>query len=168
MNKEYLRAMSVDDFIEAARPWLAPDRAPWPPERFDEGVFRTMAPLVQERVGVLGEVPDMVDFLFLERPLVDEGSWEALSKDDSAPAVLDRALAIYRQSEWSAETLHNATQALADDLGRKLNKVQAPIRVAVTGRRVGPPLFQSLEVLGREAVLERLGAARERLGGDRG
>jgi glutamyl-tRNA synthetase len=168
MNKEYLRAMSVDAFIEAARPWLAPDRAPWPPERFDEAVFRTMAPLVQERVGVLGEVPDMVDFLFLERPLIDEGSWEALSKDDSAPAVLDRALAIYRECEWSAETLHSATQALADDLGRKLNKVQAPIRVAVTGRRVGPPLFQSLEVLGREAVLERLGATRERLGGDRG
>jgi glutamyl-tRNA synthetase len=168
MNKEYLRAMSVDAFIEAARPWLAPDRAPWSPERFNEAVFRTVAPLVQERVGVLGEVPDMVDFLFLERPLIDEGSWEALSKDDSAPAVLDRALAIYRECEWSAETLHSATQALADDLGRKLNKVQAPIRVAVTGRRVGPPLFQSLEVLGREAVLERLGATRERLGGDRG
>ena len=52
-------------------------------------------------------------------------------------------------------------------MGRKLNKAQAPIRVAVTGRRVGPPLFQSLEVLGREAVLERLRAARDRLGGDR-
>ena len=48
-------------------------------------------------------------------------------------------------------------------MGRKLNKAQAPIRVAVTGRRVGPPLFQSLEVLGREAVVERLRGARHRL-----
>jgi glutamyl-tRNA synthetase len=168
MNKEYLRAMSVDAFVEAARPWLAPDRAPWPPDRFDEDVFRTMASLVQERIGVLGEVPDMVDFLFLDEPIVDEGSWESVVKDDSAPAVLDAAIAIYRECQWSAESLHSATQTLADGMGRKLNKVQAPIRVAVTGRRVGPPLFQSLEVLGREAVLQRLRAARERLGGDPG
>ncbi len=168
MNKEYLRALSVDDFVDAAGPWLAPERAPWPPERFDEAVFRTMVPLIQGRIGVLGEVPDMVGFLFLERPLIDEGSWQALSKDETARAVLDRAIDIYRESPWDAETLHIATQALADDMGRKLNKVQAPIRVAVTGRGVGPPLFQSLEVLGREAVLERLRAARERLGGDPG
>jgi len=166
MNKEYLRAMSVDDFVEAARPWLAPDRAPWPPQRFDEGVFRTMAPLVQERVAVLDEVPAMVDFLFLEQPLIDEGSWEAVVKDDTAAAVLEAASAAYQESEWTAEALHRATQDLADGMGRKLNKVQAPIRVAVTGRRVGPPLFQSLEVLGREAVLARLRAARERLGGE--
>jgi len=168
MNKEYLRAMSVDDFVEAAGPWLAPGRAPWPPERFAEAVFRIMAPLVQERVAVLGEVPAMVDFLFLEEPLLDEASWEAVAKDDTAAAVLDAASAAYRDSAWTAEALHSATQAIADALGRKLNKVQAPIRVAVTGRRVGPPLFQSLEVLGREAVLARLHAARERLGGEAG
>jgi glutamyl-tRNA synthetase len=164
MNKEYLRAMSVDDFVVAAGPWLAPDRTPWPPERFDEAVFRTMAPLVQERIGVLDEVPAMVDFLFLDEPLVDEGSWESVTRDDTAPAVLDAALATYLSCPWTAESLHSATQALADGMGRKLNKVQAPIRVAVTGRRVGPPLFQSLEVLGREAVLERLRVARDRLG----
>ncbi len=65
MNKEYLKALSVDEFVEVAGPWLAPGRAPWPPERFDEAVFRAMAPFIQERVTVLGEVPDMVDFLFL-------------------------------------------------------------------------------------------------------
>jgi glutamyl-tRNA synthetase len=167
MNKEYLRAMSVDDFVAAAAPWLAPDRTPWPPERFDAAVFRTMAPLVQERVGVLGEVPAMVDFLFLEEPRMDEGSWDSVVKDTDAPAVLEAATATYRECAWSAEVLHSATQGIADGLGRKLNKVQAPIRVAVTGRRVGPPLFQSLEVLGREAVLVRLRAARDRLGGDR-
>jgi glutamyl-tRNA synthetase len=168
MNKEYLRAMSVDEFVAAAAPWLAPDRVPWPPERFDETVFRTMAPLVQERIGVLSEVPAMVDFLFLERPLMDETSWESVARDDTSPAVLDAAGATYETCPWTAESLHGATQHLADELGRKLNKVQAPIRVAVTGRRVGPPLFQSLEVLGREAVLERLRLARDRLGRDPG
>ncbi len=165
MNKEYLKAMSVDDFLEAAGPWLVPGRVPWPPERFDEGVLRTMAPFVQERIGVLGEVPAMVDFLFLDEPVVDEESWAAVAADASAPAVLDAALDRYRECEWTAEALHRCTQELADGMGRKLNNVQAPIRVAVSGRRVGPPLFQSLEVLGREAVLERLRRARARLGG---
>ena len=168
MNKEYLRNMSVDAFVEAARPFLAPDRAPWPPQRFDEAVFRTMAPYVQERIAVLGEVPDMVDFLFLEEPLVDEGSWESVVRDEAAAAVLDGATTIYGACPWDANSLHSVTQGLADGMGRKLNKVQAPIRVAVTGRRVGPPLFQSLEVLGREAVLHRLRVARERLGGQPG
>jgi glutamyl-tRNA synthetase len=84
--------------------------------------------------------------------------------DEASPRVLEAALAAYRDCPWAADALHVATQALADEVGRKLNKAQAPIRVAVTGRRVGPPLFQSLEVLGREAVLERLRVARERLG----
>jgi glutamyl-tRNA synthetase len=105
----------------------------------------------------------MVDFLFLDKPLVEEGSWEAVVKDEAAPAVLDGALALYAACEWTADVLHRATQGLADDMGRKLNKVQVPVRVAVTGRRVGPPLFQSLEALGREAVLERLRGARQRL-----
>jgi glutamyl-tRNA synthetase len=95
---------------------------------------------------------------------MDEASWESVTRDDTAPAVLDAAVVTYESCTWTAESLHGVTQALADDLGRKLNKVQAPIRVAVTGRRVGPPLFQSLEVLGREAVVERLRVARERLG----
>ena len=127
-----------------------------------------MAPHVQERVAVLGEVPAMVDFLFLSEPVMDENSWASVAGDDGARAVLDAALDTYSECEWSAESLHRATQAVADSVGRKLNKAQAPIRVAVTGRRVGPPLFQSLEVLGREAVLERLRAARDRLGGTTG
>ena len=164
MNKEYLRAMAVDEFVEAARPWTTAPVAPWAPERFDGAAFAAMAPLVQERVEVLGEVPAMVDFLFLDEPVVDEASWAAVAGDPTAPAVLDAALASYRVATWEAEALHVATQAVADAVGRKLNKAQAPIRVAVTGRRVGPPLFQSLEVLGREAVLARLEAARDRLG----
>jgi glutamyl-tRNA synthetase len=164
MNKEYLRAMTTDDFVEAARPWLVAPHASWAPEQFDEAVFRAMAPLVRERVEVLGEVPGMVDFLFLDEPLVDEASWKAVAGDPAAPAVLDGALAAYEGCEWEAEALHSATLTLAEGLGLKLNKAQAPIRVAVTGRRVGPPLFQSMEVLGREAVRARLRVARDRLG----
>jgi len=77
--------------------------------------------------------------------------------------VLDGALAVYAECEWSAGVLKEALQAVGESLGLKLNKTQAPVRVAVTGRTVGPPLFESLEVLGRERSLARLTAARARL-----
>jgi glutamyl-tRNA synthetase len=164
VNGEYIRAMTVDEFVDACVPWTHGPATPWLPERFDEDVFRRMAPLVQERVAVLGEVPAMVDFLFLEAPVIDEDAWKTVAADDGAPAILDGAIEAYGRATWGAVALHEATQALAEQVGRKLGKAQAPIRVAVTGRRVGPPLFESLEALGRDVVLARLRAARGRLG----
>jgi glutamyl-tRNA synthetase len=64
---------------------------------------------------------------------------------------------------WTSSALHDATLAVGESLDAKLGKAQAPVRVAVTGRTVGPPLFESLEVLGRDVTLERLTAALARL-----
>ncbi|MGH9029542.1 MAG: glutamate--tRNA ligase [Acidimicrobiales bacterium] len=164
MNGEYLRAMTDEEFVEACGEWVSPPSAPWPPERFDEKVFRRMAPLVRERVSVLGEVPKMVDFLFLEEPERDDASWEAVRSEEASTAILEAAEDAYRDCEWDAETLHRVTREVAESLGRKLNKAQAPIRVAITGRRVGPPLFESMAVLGRESVLVRISDARRELG----
>ncbi len=163
LNGEYIRAMAVDDFIAAARPWTSPPVAPWTADRFDEEAFRVMAPLVQERVAVLSEVPAMVDFLFLEMPAIDDATWTVLAANAAAPAILEGALDAYRDCPWSADSLKEVTSALAGAVGLKLGKAQAPIRIAVTGRRVGPPLFESMEVLGRDAVLGRVGAVAGRL-----
>lgn len=163
LNGEYIRAMSIDDFVEAARPWISPPIAPWPPGGFDEEVFRRMAPLVQERVTVLGEVTAMVDFLFLPAPTIDEATWAFLEGDETAPAILEGAASAYRECAWVADTLKEVLQAVGDAAGRKLAKAQAPVRIAVTGRRVGPPLFESMEVLGRDVVLERVDGVADRL-----
>jgi glutamyl-tRNA synthetase len=163
LNGEYIRALSVDDFIEAAGPWTSPPAAPWPEERFDADVFRAMAPLVQERVTVLSEVTTMVDFLFVAVPTIDEATWAVLEANASAPTILETALKAYGDCSWSATALHEVTQELADKVGFKLGKAQAPIRIALTGRRVGPPLFESMELLGRTAVLERVGAVADEL-----
>jgi glutamyl-tRNA synthetase len=105
----------------------------------------------------------MVDFLFVENVVIDEASWEkAVVKLPVAAALLDDAIAEYATCEWEADALHQATLAIGERHGVKLNKAQAPIRVAVTGRTVGPPLFESLRVLGRERTLARLKAARAR------
>ncbi len=161
INGEYIRALPVATFVRESLPWLETD-PPWPPENFDADVFDRMAPLVQERVKTLAEVPAMVDFLFLDEPVIDEKAWNKAMKPPAAD-VLDDAVAAYETTEWTSEALHGVTLAVAVGHGLKLAKAQAPIRVAVTGRTVGPPLFESLAVLGRQRVLDRLQAARARL-----
>lgn len=164
VNGEYVRAMAVDDFVAAATPWTMPPRAPWPEEAFDLGAFVRMAPLVQERVAVLGEVPGMVDFLFLDELVIDERSWADATKDAAmAEAALAGAVEVFRTTPFQADALHAAISEVAESVGRKLGRVQAPIRVAVTGRSVGPPLFESLEVLGRPRALARVETALARL-----
>ncbi|MDX6410172.1 MAG: glutamyl-tRNA synthetase [Gaiellaceae bacterium] len=163
VNAEYIRALPVATFVRESLPWLETD-PPWPPERFDLAVFEAVAPLVQERARTLAEVPGMVDFLFLEEPVIDEAAWDkAIVRSPGAPAVLDDAIASFRECHWNTEELHRVTTELAERHGLKLAKAQAPIRVAVTGRSVGPPLFESLHVLGRERTLERLQRAKDRL-----
>ena len=162
-NGEYIRALPVATFVRESLPWLETD-APWPPERFDLAVFEAVAPLVQERARTLAEVPTMVDFLFLEEPTVDDAAWDkAVARSPVASALFDEAIALYRDCHWDTAELHRVTAALADRHGLKLAKAQAPIRVAITGRSVGPPLFESLHALGRERTLGRLQRAKDRL-----
>ena len=164
-NGEYIRKMTVQEFISACEPVLAPGIAPWPADKFEAEKFRAMAELVQTRVQVLADVPSMVDFLFLDTPLVDDAAWTKAIKDSWARDVLvEMAAACESCNEWTAAHLKTALEAITESRGLKLGKTQAPIRVAVTGRSVGPPLFESLEVLGRDATLRRLHNAVNRLG----
>ena len=158
-NGEYIRAMSVDEFVERSQPWLVAPHASWPPEQFDRGAFEAMAPLVQTRVTRLIEVPAMVDFIFLEEPAIDPASWDKVMNTDTAPVMLDGAIKAYADAPWDADTLKAALEMVGEGVGLKLGKAQAPVRVATTGRTVGPPLFESLVVLGRERTLARLRAA---------
>jgi glutamyl-tRNA synthetase len=184
INGVYIRALSTEDFIDTTRPWVDPvptewtpgnwhdpdadpeesSGPPWPANNFDADVFARMAPVVQERVTLLGEVPGMVDFLFQDDPIIDQDSWDkSITKDDLAPTLLKGALDAYATCEWNRDALHDVTLELGESVGRALGKAQAPIRVAVTGKRVGPPLFESLEVLGREETRRRLSSALARL-----
>lgn len=166
-NGEYIRALPVEEFITVCEPWLTGTETiappPWQPEEFDAPAFAAVAPLAQTRITVLSEIVPNVDFLFLASPLIDEAAWTKAMKEGSAE-LLDAAIAAFdAQESWAAETLKSALEAVGAERGLKLGKAQAPVRVAVTGRTVGLPLFESLEVLGRERTLARLRAARVRL-----
>ena len=163
-NGEYIRMMSREQFIRACDPVLASGTAPWPAERFDAAKFAAMADLVQTRVQVLGDVPAMVDFLFLDTPVIDDAAWAKATKDEWARSVLaETSTSFAALGSWTAESLKAELERITESLGLKLGKTQAPIRVAITGRSVGPPLFESIEVLGREATLRRLTAALDRI-----
>jgi glutamyl-tRNA synthetase len=161
-NGEYIRALPVEEFVERCRPWLGAPYAPWASEKYDEEVFRALAPLAQTRVAVMSEITAIVDFAFLDEPDIDEASWNKAMKEPAA-AILAAAIESYTDAPWTAEELKARTEAIGVEHGLKLGKTQAPIRVAVTGRTVGLPLFESLQVIGRECTLERLRKAVETL-----
>ncbi len=161
-NGDYIRMMDPDAFIDACAPVLAATDL-WPASRFDAECFTSIAPHVQTRVAVLGEVPAMVDFLFLPDAPLDDASWDkAMSADFAREILVDMASGLV-DCEWSAVAIKGVLDAWCERTGVKLGKAQAPVRVAITGRTVGPPLFESIEVLGREASLARLRSALGRL-----
>lgn len=156
-NGEYIRMLPVDEFIAACRPFLDAPDVPWPTERFDASKFAAMASVVQLRASTLAEVPGIIDFLFLADPVLDEEAWSKTIAAPGSIAVLAEVTEGYRQlPEWNAAALKETLEAVGERHGLKKGKAQAPIRVAITGRTVGPPLFEALEVLGREEVIRRL------------
>jgi glutamyl-tRNA synthetase len=156
-NGEYIRKLSIDEFIAACEPFLRANDVPWPADRFDAAKFAALAPVVQSRADTLAEVPGVVDFVFLADPVLDEQAWDKTMSLPGAKEVLAETTEAYRQlAEWDAATLKTTVEDVGEKHGLKKGKAQAPLRVAVTGRTVGPPLFEAMEVLGREEVIRRL------------
>lgn len=165
INGEYIRALDPAAFVQACAPWVAPWAAawrpssspPWTESQFDAGVFSAIAPVIQTRVTKLAEVPPMVDFLFLDEPADDPSAVaKTISSSPIAADVLRRVLDALSATEWSADALHAMVAACGEAAGLSLRQAQAPVRVAVTGRAVGPPLFESLALLGRDRTTARL------------
>jgi len=161
-NGEYIRKMPLADFVDAANNILTSAAATWPAERYKPEVFAAMAPLVQTRVAVMAEVVDMVDFLFMAEPPIDEAAFtKAFSADFAIPTLTQIATA-FETIEWNAENIKQAVEAVGTEHEVKLGKLQGPLRIAITGRSVGPPLFEPIELLGRDESLRRIRAALSR------
>ena len=158
-NGEYIRLMSLEEFIAQAEVVLTSPNVPWPADRYRSDMFRAMAPLVQTRVAVMAEVVPMVDFLFLAEPPIDEQSFTKTFSAESAVTTLNDIAVAFESIEWTAERIKVAVEAVGERHGIKLGKMQAPLRVAVTGRTVGPPLFEPIELLGRDETLRRIRSA---------
>jgi glutamyl-tRNA synthetase len=164
-NGEYIRRLAPEAFLDATRAWLFADDAPFPADRFDEAVFLAMAPDIQQRSSTLADAPGVVDFVFQPDPVFDDEAWAKAIAAPNAVGVLRGTIAAFEAlSDWTADALKAAFDAVADSFELKPGKAQAPVRIAVTGRTSGPPLYLPLEILGRDEVLRRLRAAEARIG----
>jgi glutamyl-tRNA synthetase len=169
INAAHLRALPVEDFAARVVPYLVAEgviTGTPTPEQLT--LLAAAAPLVQERSVVLTDAARMLRFLFVpEDAFAVEDDAAAKNLGADAASVLDAALTgLDALSTWSAGEIEGSLKAtLIDGLELKPRKAFAPVRVAVSGRTVSPPLYESMELLGRERSLARLRAGLERAGG---
>jgi glutamyl-tRNA synthetase len=143
MNGVYLRALPPEDYAGRLLGYLREQGLDWPEE-----TVRAAAPLVQEKIGRLGEFPEFAGFLF------HDVEPDPALVDARILGAAERALA--GVEPWTADAIEGALKRLCDELGEKPRTVYLPIRVAVTGSRVSPGLYESLELLGRDESLARI------------
>ena len=163
INGDKIRALEPDDFAARITPFLArAELVTDPPSAGDAELIAAGARLIQERISKLSDAVEMLGFLFVD------GAGFKIDPDDAAKvltpasaevlAAAEKALA--RLDQWTLGGIEDALRAaLLDELGLKPKAAFVPVRVAVTGRRVSPPLFESIELLGRDRALRRLAQA---------
>ncbi len=163
-NGVYIRQLDLDSFVSHCLPFLEKHDW-WAGSGKQLQLFRQIAPMVQERVSLLTEAAEMVAFFFRPVEIPSDLVDSVLRKGESAAQILKDLSGIYAHlKRFTHGELNEVTRAYCDTIGMPLRKVQAPIRVALTGSKIGPPLFESIELLGKEVTLFRLAAARELIG----
>ncbi|MCZ2816654.1 glutamate--tRNA ligase [Modestobacter sp. VKM Ac-2984] len=162
INATHLRALPVEEFLAAVTPYLASAGLVGdPPTAEQAATLAAIAPLAQERMIVLSDAVGLLGFLFTEDVEIDPAAAEK-QLGAGAGEVLDAATAALQAlPEWTTAAIETALkEALVEGLGRKPRQAFGPVRVAVSGRTVSPPLYESMELLGRERTLARLAAGR--------
>ena len=153
LNAEHIRALPVEDLSARLLPIVREAGFQVTPER-----MLKVTPLIRERIKLLRDVLTAADFIFVEQLPPYDPAELIPQKGDSAMALkaLTRAREVLATTEFTHDGLDQALRAAAQELGIKAGQMFQPIRVAVCGRKNAPPLFETLEVLGRETVLKRI------------
>ena len=164
INGDHIRMLDGDDFAARIVPYLA-GVVEQPPTPAQAAILREAAPLVQERIGVLSEARGMLEFLFASDDAIEYEA-DALPKNaDEARLVLEASVAALEGlTEFGTAEIEAALRAaLIDGAGLKPRLAFGPLRTALSGRRISPPLFESMEILGKESTLARLERFRQTL-----
>jgi len=164
INGDWIRALPTEELILRLIPYLHQaglvSDPPTPPQM---EVLAAATPLVQERMETLGQAAELLDFLLVDPAAFTVGNLaeaEAKLLADGGHALSAAQSALADLPEWTTPAIEAALRSsLIDGLGLKPKVAFTPIRIAITGRRVSPPLFESLEILGQPETLRRLAAA---------
>ena len=161
INAAHMRMLSVEEMARRVTPYLQRAGVLSDPVTDEEGALLARAmPLVHERMNKLTEAAPMLGFLFTDDVVYDESDVAKILDDEGLKVVAAARDALGALDDWTTETIDESLRtALVDGLGLKPRDAFGPVRVAVTGSRISPPLFESLELLGRERSLARLDAA---------
>ena len=165
MNGVYIRNLSLHDFIQRAIPFLDKGLPAGVSRPLSVDYIKRIMPLIQERAKTLAEVPGLTEFFFTDEPgyqpeLLIAKKMDLMSTTKALTASLER---LGQLEAFDEESLEALLRPLAEELGLKTGQLFGTLRVAVTGRAVAPPLFQTMAVLGREKCLQRITGALARL-----
>ena len=165
MNGVYIRSLSLEDFTRRALPFLDKGLPRKVKRPLSTEYIKQIMPLIQERAKTLAEVPELVEFFF-----IDELKYEAdlligkgMTQESTLQALEVAGQRLEKMGAFDTESLEALLRPLAVELGLKTGQLFGALRVAVTGRTAAPPLFQTMAVVGRERCLERIKAALDRL-----
>ncbi len=163
INSHYIAAMGTGVFVDEVSRYI--NKIGWEPPNFDMTILEILAPFLQQRATRISDVVPLLDWVF-EDELPQETDEKELNKMAKAmgaevvPDILEEAIGRLQDCQWDAETLSKEIREVGDALNAKS---QVPVRIAVTGRRTGLPLFEPMAYLSRELVLRRLQTARSNL-----
>jgi len=160
INGSHMRLLTAEQMGERVTPYLQQaGLLADPPTAEQQALLAAAMPLVHERMNKLTEAVDMLGFLFVDQVQYDEADVASVLDEDGRNVVAAARDALAGVTGWTTDAIDAALRAkLVDELGLKPRNAFGPVRVAITGRRVSPPLFESLELLGRETSLARLDA----------
>ncbi len=163
INGDWIRSLALPDLIDRIVPFLQAEGLvadPVSPEQ--RSILEESVPLIAERLEVLSQAVGMLGFLLIgdDRFAIEPEQEAALAEPESQEVVTESLSVLRAVDNWDADSIQAALRtSLVDGLGRKPKHAFGPVRIAITGRRVSPPLFESMVILGRDRCLERLGAA---------
>jgi glutamyl-tRNA synthetase len=156
INGDKIRELTLDDFLKRALPFLIKDQVIKGDAKEIE-IVKAALPIIQERIVTLSEIPAMLKFLFVTNFEVEAESLPKIA-DESAQLILKRALTdLSNLNEWSHAGIEAVLRAsLIEELGLKPRIAFTALRIATTGSTISPPLFESMELLGKDVVLARI------------
>ena len=159
INGDKIRKLTIDELLNRVKPFLIGDGVISGSSEELE-VVKSALPIIQERIATLAEVSAMLKFLFVSKFEVDPESLPKIKDELSQEALRRSKIVLDELADWERESIHLALKALLiEEMGLKPRIAFGALRIAVTGSHISPPLFESMELLGRERSLERIAAS---------